>query len=231
MKRIIDGVTYNTDTSTLIALHQGKWEKDDGIEYDFMEWLYQTRGGAFFVHEHLEGGYRDPETEEWRTKVSDAFTAKTHEEAAAWLHETDNVEVFSNVLGEPPEATAEQEKGATIYIRVPASLKACVDRAALDQKLSGNAWAIRCVEQCLEDKDLHDLPELAYIWEIAATFRAHDDGEWSREKSIEAVSEIADYAEDLAKRLFGNDDFAKLGYDSNFDMNTAYLRKKYEPYS
>ena len=152
MKRIIDGVTYNTDTSTLIAMVQGKWEKDDGIEYDFIDRLYQTRGGAFFVHENLEGGYRDPEADEWRTKVSDAFTAKTHEEAAAWLHETNNVEIFSDVLGEPPEATAEQEKGATIYIRVPASLKARVDRAALDQKLSSNAWAMRCIENCLSAK-------------------------------------------------------------------------------
>lgn len=150
MKRIIDGVTYNTDTSTLIALHQGKWKKDDGIEYDFKEWLYQTRGGAFFLYEHLEGGYHDPEAGEWRTKEENTFFAKTHQEAAAWLLENDNVEVFSDVLGEPPEATAEQEKGATIYIRVPASLKARVDRAALDQNLSGNAWAMRCLEQCLE---------------------------------------------------------------------------------
>lgn len=232
MKRIIDGKTYNTDTSTLIAQVEGKWQDPtDGIEYDSLDLLYQNRGGAFFVHEHLEWGSYDQEDGEWRTKKTDTFTPKTHEEAAAWLHETNNVEIFNDLLGEPPEATAEQEKGATIYIRVPASLKARVDRAALDQKLSGNAWAIRCVEQCLEDRDLHGLPGLAYIWEIASTFRAHDDGEWSREKCIEALSEISGYAEDLAKDLFGSDDFAKLGYDIKFDWTAEDLHKKYQPYS
>ncbi len=232
MKRIIKGVTYNTDTSTLIAQVEGKYlSHEDGIEYDYLDKLYQTRGGAFFVHEHLEGVYHDQEEGEWRTKRSDTFTPKTHEEATAWLHETDNVEIFSDALGEPPEATAEQDTGATIYIRVPASLKARVDQAALNQKLSGNAWAMRCVEKCLEDKDLRSLPELAYIWEIATTFLVHDDGEWSREKCIEALSEISGYAGDLAKALFGSDDFADLGYDGNFDMTTEGLQKKYQPYS
>ena len=157
MKRIMDGVTYNTDTSTLIAQVatpiDGKWlNPDDGIEYDYLDKLYQTRGGAFFLHLNLEGVQHNQEEGEWQTKRLDTFTPKTHEEATAWLHETDNVEIFSDVLGEPPEATAEQEKGATIYIRVPASLKARVDRAALDQKLSSNAWAMRCIENCLSMK-------------------------------------------------------------------------------
>ncbi len=103
MKRIIDGVTYNTDTSTLIAQVEGKWTKNDGIEYDYLEQLYQTRGGAFFVHEHLEGTYHDQAEGEWRTKKLDAFTPNTHEEATAWLNETDNVEIFSDALGNRPK--------------------------------------------------------------------------------------------------------------------------------
>ena len=156
MKRIIGGVTYNTDTSTLIAQVDGVWQDRDGIKHDYLDRVYQTRGGAFFVHAHLEHVYWDEEMSERQTKFSDTFKAMTHEEAAAWLIETDDVEIFSDILGEPPEAEAEPEKGATIYVRVPASLKDRVDRAAEAQKLSGNAWAMRCIEACLDKAEQPD---------------------------------------------------------------------------
>jgi hypothetical protein len=39
MKRIVEGMTYNTDTATLLAWTERKKEREE---------LYQTRGGAFF---------------------------------------------------------------------------------------------------------------------------------------------------------------------------------------
>ena len=60
MKRIIDGVTYNTDTSTRIAASEY-----DG-EYNFESRdckavLYQTRGGAFFVQETVKLDWNERE--------------------------------------------------------------------------------------------------------------------------------------------------------------------------
>jgi hypothetical protein len=42
---------------------------------------------------------------------------------------TGSVEVFHNPFGEPPEAEAEDQPAATIYVRVPPSLKRRVDEA------------------------------------------------------------------------------------------------------
>ena len=51
MKRIINGVSFNTETSTEIA----KYEFDDvdgGEQRTGFETLCQTRGGAFFTHSY-----------------------------------------------------------------------------------------------------------------------------------------------------------------------------------
>jgi hypothetical protein len=58
------------------------------------------------------------------------------------------VELLADVFADPPEAAAEDAPGATLYIRVPASLKDRADRLARDEEVSLNAWAMRCVERC-----------------------------------------------------------------------------------
>jgi hypothetical protein len=73
----------------------------------------------------------------------------TAEEASAWLLRGD-VNIIHNPFGEVPEAAAEPEQGATIYLRVPATLKQRVDKAANADSMSSNAWVMRCVERCLE---------------------------------------------------------------------------------
>jgi hypothetical protein len=54
-----------------------------------------------------------------------ALSAK---DAETWIM-TGSVEVFHNPFGEPPEAEAEDQPAATIYMRVPPSLKRRVDEA------------------------------------------------------------------------------------------------------
>lgn len=61
-----------------------------------------------------------------------------------------DIEVFSNPFDDPPEASAEREDAATIYMRVPKALKTRLESAASDAKLSGNVWAMRCIERCLD---------------------------------------------------------------------------------
>ena len=78
----------------------------------------------------------------------DKFVPLSPEQAEKWIM-TGEVEVFHNPFGEPPEAVAEAEPGATIYLRLPLSLKKQVEDAAQKDELSVNAWAMRCMEACL----------------------------------------------------------------------------------
>jgi predicted HicB family RNase H-like nuclease len=148
MKRIVNGVTYNTDTATQLATSS---REDDG---KITETLYQTRGGAFFLHRQTVNAVWNEEDRSKHIETDHAFRPQSPEDAHKWIL-TGDVEVLRNPFDDPPEAEAEAEPGATIYIRVPASLKRAVDEAAKTQNVSGNVWAMRCVERCLsEDKAL-----------------------------------------------------------------------------
>ena len=119
MKRIVNGVTYNTETSTPLAM--SKWGDD---EYTAITGtLYQTRGGAFFLHAAIEKWVWNPNVLERELRHEDKFEPMSPEDAHQWILEGD-VEIFSNPFEDPPEATAEGDPGETIYIRVPASLEA-----------------------------------------------------------------------------------------------------------
>ena len=144
MKRIIDGVAYNTDTSTVIARSEYEGEYNHRNS-NCIATLYQTRGGAFFVVETFNLGW-DEETR--LDDIRDRFKALSAERAQNWIM-TGEVEIIHNPFGEPPEATAEAEASATLYTRVPVSLKQRIEAAARDDGLSGNAWLMRCAERCL----------------------------------------------------------------------------------
>jgi predicted HicB family RNase H-like nuclease len=217
MKRIVNGVTYNTETSTRLA--ESQWEPN--ISMKVFATLYQTRGGAFFA---------DNETtrEEWNeiertaeTKVTRSFEPMSPEDAHKWILSGD-VEIFHNPFDDPPEASAEAEPGATIYIRVPASLKQRVDETAKKNKVSGNQWAMRCVEKCLAEPDLSDFRELAYIWQISATPRISD--EWTLKKCLSALEQIAQYTENLAERLLGEKALDDVGVQFMGDREFEAIR-------
>src|SRR5262249_41823964 len=78
----------------------------------------------------------------------DEFRPMSAEEAEKWTL-TGQVEIFGTPFDEPPEAEAEAEPSATIYVRVPTVLKQRVDQAAAGAKLSVNAWAMKCMERCI----------------------------------------------------------------------------------
>jgi predicted HicB family RNase H-like nuclease len=114
--------------------------------------LYQTRGGAFFIVHAWEN-------DEGHAKIY--FEAMSREEVRRLVERTDNLAIVnSKILDEPPEAEEEDETpGATLYLRVPASLKERIELAATVAKLSVNAWAMRCMENCLGDGGPYrDLP-------------------------------------------------------------------------
>lgn len=145
MKRIVNGVTYNTETSTAVA--KASWEGNEGEQITGV--LYQTRGGAFFVdREETKTVWNEREGKD-EERITHSFEPLSAEQAHAWMMEGE-VEVYHNPFDEPPEAEAEREAGATIYIRVPSSLKKSVDEAAQREHVSGNVWAMRCVQRCLQ---------------------------------------------------------------------------------
>src|SRR5262245_10114383 len=112
MKRIIDGVTYNTETSTQI----GRWAEEAGDDSPTSQEviLYKTRGGVFFLHNHEEWTVKGEETDEWVTKKRDRFDPMSREKAQDWMMNGDN-EVLSDEFELPPEATVEEEPAGTIY--------------------------------------------------------------------------------------------------------------------
>jgi len=144
-KRIVDGVTYNTATSTLIGRAEGDSDDERGRSYEWTEDLLQTRGGAFWTLNtrltEREGG------EEPRETI--AVERLTRAQAEKWIV-TGEVEVFNNPFGDPPEAEEEPDPSATVYFRMPASLKSGIEQAAKRANLSVNAWLMRCAEGCVQ---------------------------------------------------------------------------------
>lgn len=109
MKRIVNGVTYNTDTSTRLA--EARWEVDDNE--GVFGTLYQTREGAFFVDQAITKEVWNEYERRTETQIEHVFEPLSPEGAREWLLEGD-VEIFSNPFDDPPEAIAEAEPGATI---------------------------------------------------------------------------------------------------------------------
>jgi hypothetical protein len=105
------------------------------------ETLYQTLGGAFFLVEETARNVWNEREQKRETKAATNVTPMSRDEAQEWIM-TGEVEIIKNPFEDPPEAAAEAEPGATIYIRVPASLKREVEEAAKEAKVSGNVW--RC---------------------------------------------------------------------------------------
>ena len=151
------------------------------------------------------------------------------EKAHEWMLKGE-VRIFHNPFPDPPEAAAEAEPGATIYVRLPAALKRNADVAAREQNLSGNVWAMQCIERCLENRSLQNVKELAYIWKIAETFRAHrDDGEWTRKQFLDAMAVIADNAYTAASKLFGSKALDHIGAKLDGDSEYKKISEKFDP--
>ncbi len=146
MKRVIDGKTYNTDTSAVVARYEYENEKDYHVEAT----VYQTRGGAFFIVNKWQveqpGRYGN-----WEPVDKLHVEAATREELERMITrgDTDNLEIIDEkALTLPPEAEEEAEPVTTAYLRLPPALKSRVEAAAAEAGTSLNSWAIRCFEAC-----------------------------------------------------------------------------------
>lgn len=231
MKRIVNGVTYNTATSTRLA--ESRWERDH--DETVFGVLYQTRGGAYFVDEEITRQEWNESERATETKVRHSFEPRSPEDAHKWMLEGE-VEIFHNPFDDPPEATAEAEPGATIYIRVPASLKQRVDEAARQNKLSGNVWAMRCVERCLEPS-LDAKEEIALAYAILAKIGAYTNDGGHSPSQIRGLCKEAQELIHTAWGDLGFDDSSKGGdigtriYMHADQLSLERLERDYPPYA
>ena len=136
VKRIIDGKTYNTETSTRVA----GWDQDEG-PYDTGEYLYRTRFGAFFRYWFFEGSGEDD---------FERIEPLSHEEARTWLENkvSWNPNLIEAHFGKMPEAGSGEAK---FTLRLPDTLRNRLVARAEENKQSLNAWIVRCLERCAEE--------------------------------------------------------------------------------
>lgn len=137
MKRIIEGKTYNTETS--IKLHSvSNWDSLDAkwsCPFEQVEILYQTRHGALFLVTICD----DPED-------VDKLTPLAPSEAQKWLEENNCVEIIEKLFGEMPEAG---ESESRITLRMPDTLKNKIELMAQKNGQSMNAWIVKKLEQAI----------------------------------------------------------------------------------
>jgi hypothetical protein len=150
MKRVVNGVTYNVHTSTRVATSQ--WEEDDDgpkANVTVEQELYQTRGGAFFLLTRRSWCEYNADDRTWDPDERIEITPINRERAQGWLLNGQVEIIDTSIFGEPPEAIAEDKPAATIYLRLPTSLKNRIETRAKAEGLSVNSWAMRCMERCL----------------------------------------------------------------------------------
>jgi hypothetical protein len=149
MKRIIDGVTYNSDTSTILARDK---RHDSGINAEVETILYQTRLGAYFLDTTTTGYHRESYEDIYvwvRSEPIHEVRPLTPVEAQNWIMES-GADIYENPFGDPPEAALEEQPSTTVYLRIPGALKQRIEAAAKTSGQSLNAWATRCLERCAE---------------------------------------------------------------------------------
>ena len=150
MKRVIKGRAYNTATSTVVASSTYDNTSKGGTR-GFLA-LYQTRSGAFFLHENEVVAFRD-RAGTLQQQVTDTFRPLTRDKACEWVT-SGEVKLHSDLLRELPEAKEDAAPEATIYARVPSSLKAAVERQATAEGISVNAYVARCLEHCVRTRSV-----------------------------------------------------------------------------
>lgn len=192
IKRVIDGVAYNTETST--KLHSRKLEADSAYAAEYgvqpeasVEELFQTRAGRFyFVYRQIA---------QWdslrRAPIfRDEVVPTTRENAAEWMkqHAPESQLAFVMNLKFVTESPPSQA-GTVMSLRVASHLK---ERVAFRAKLRGkstNAYIEACLHYCIEnDIDTPPPPPSVYVTNDDGTRLLTDSGL----PGIDAIQENGD---------------------------------------
>jgi hypothetical protein len=143
VKRVINGITFNTNTSALIARY--RFFDGGGPTYGISKAVsvFQTRGGDFFeLYAWTERGRHDSQY---------CLRPLTRADLAFVLKKAKNLEVIDRaaLLGEHPREFEESRTEATVFVRLPMNLKRRLDDAARQAGKSVNSYALRLFERSL----------------------------------------------------------------------------------
>ena len=140
-KRIIDGKTYNTETSTEIAAWDNRHDVEEHYGVNVGEQLYRNRYGAFFKLGWADDGPEGPEQK---------IVPLTPEEAKAWLIKwrSWDVDLVEKHFGKMPEAGQSETR---FTVRIPDYLADRLKAESAAKKQSINALIIRLIERGVED--------------------------------------------------------------------------------
>ena len=159
MKRILNGTTYNTETSTRVAFAG----VEENFDFEADEILYMTRGGNFFIHfEDMGDKVASDIVASGKVAVDDYGEAiwgdLNLDEIHDWCQRYNVTIIDPNLFPGASDTSGTirpfygEDLEGTIYLRVPGSLKRRIEDAAKAESQSVNAWTMRCVENCLEER-------------------------------------------------------------------------------
>lgn len=144
MKRVVGGITFNTDTATRVADVLFNDEKSGTVTHAA---LYQTPLGVFFALDAITTSYRGPNLQLQKRTIYEWHDVGNSSQARAWaerygmtiIHDLDDISFKSH----------RADKFTSLYIRLPPSLKVAVEEKARATGLSVNTFVMRCVEDLL----------------------------------------------------------------------------------
>lgn len=142
-KRIIEGKTYNTETSALLASWSSFDTPDTAQGGEYGQILFQTRHGAYFLFDY------DDRRETWESGYQQLIPLDP-EQAQRWAETHCSADIVEAIFGEMPDAGDAEAK---VTLRMPEILRRRLAAMAEDQKQSMNAAIVRCLERCLAATD------------------------------------------------------------------------------
>ena len=141
LKRVINGISYNTETSMKVA--GTTFNAYDADPYGLTrDELFKTRYGAYFILSHLGWDFEEP------LKI----IPMEPDEAKHWLEKNlpTRPDILEFEFGRQSEVGEDESR---FTLRMPLTLKMRLDLLAKARKQSMNAWIIRCIENCAVEQE------------------------------------------------------------------------------
>ena len=232
MKKIIDGKAYNTETATLLATAPLSGRKIDrerpGVIIAGSEGivgesrLFETRSGEYFLERDYAGDGVIPDPDyigSMFSPVTLGLYPLTRKQALAWAESKEfDSERIQSIFGKVAETG---EKSGSMLLRLPKTLKAAIDQAAVDADQSANTWAMRCLERCAKGKALGEA--LGEILFAAGPY----EKEYTEAQLTEKFDYVREKAEELVE-LLGLGDQADLLYSAVEKRSWDHYLPKWE---
>lgn len=155
VKRVINSVAYNTDTSELVAKAKGR------------DWsIYRTRAGAYFI---CFGSNEQDEIQPLERDRVRAIIANTDAE----YRDGDFRVLDDEILSAIPGTNSGDTKESVIFLRVSSAMKKSIELVAKDSGQSVNSWLLLAAHDALQ---AYKARTGKNIMPIVAQLRTYDFG-------------------------------------------------------